>query len=170
MNENIKTLLDKVSEDEALLAKFSACKSVDEAYELAKELVGGFTKEEFTEAMAALSAADGADISDQDLAAAAGGEDLPTSVKQYADGTYAFGTVFIKASESVADSATVVSNSVAQSATAVSNSIAKSAAAVSNSIIDSVGAVVNSKGTGTVSKVVGSAVKSVSKVSKALAV
>ena len=37
MNENIKILLDKVAGDEGLLAKFSACKSVDEAYDLAKE-------------------------------------------------------------------------------------------------------------------------------------
>jgi hypothetical protein len=36
MNENIKALLEKVTADEDLLAKFSACKSADEAFELEK--------------------------------------------------------------------------------------------------------------------------------------
>ena len=77
MNENIKALLEKVTGDEGLLAKFSACGSVDEAFELAKSIAGGFTKEEFLEAAKALSAAADGDISDEDLATASGGMDLP---------------------------------------------------------------------------------------------
>ena len=75
MNENIKALLEKVTGDEGLLEKFSACGSVDEAYELAKGVVGGFTKEEFLEATKAFSTAADGDISDEDLATASGGTD-----------------------------------------------------------------------------------------------
>ena len=74
MNENIKKFLEQFLTDEALQAKFSALKTPDEAFELAKSIQDGFTKEEFLEAVQQLAALDEADITDEDLAAAAGGE------------------------------------------------------------------------------------------------
>ena len=74
MNENIQKFLEKFLTDEALQAKFSALKTPDEAYELAKSIQDGFTKEEFLEAAQQLAALDEADITDEDLANAAGGE------------------------------------------------------------------------------------------------
>ena len=99
MNEGIKALLEKVTADEDLLAKFSACKSADEAFELATGIVGGYTKEEFIETMTALSSAENGDISDGDLAEAAGGADPALS---------GFGQIY----ESVKDTATHVSDFV----------------------------------------------------------
>ena len=131
MNENIKILLDKVSGDEALLAKFSACKSIDEAYELASSLVSGYTKEEFVEVMNALNATDDADISDEDLAEAAGG--ATSFVSRDPSG----GPI----TKSVAKSITVVSKSVVKSAKEaskfseeVSKSVAKTASKVSKAL------------------------------------
>ena len=74
MNENIQKFLEQFLTDEALQAKFSAVKTPDEAYELAKSIQDGFTKEEFLEAVQQLATLDEADITDEDLAAAAGGE------------------------------------------------------------------------------------------------
>ena len=51
--------------------------SPEEAYEIAKEIQGGFTKEEFLEAAKALAEAADGDISDADLASAAGGINNP---------------------------------------------------------------------------------------------
>ena len=85
MNGNIQELIKKITESEELQAKFAALGSPEEAYELAKTLQEGFTKEEFLAAAKALSAAADGDISDEDLAAAAGGMDdddrrVPTEV------------------------------------------------------------------------------------------
>ena len=147
MNENIKALLEKVSGNDEMLAKFSACKSVDEAYELAQGLVSGYTKEEFIEAMTALDAAENGDISDADLAAAAGGEgeedtaayetmdfELPKSAEESMISGAWVSVIATKVSDSIVDSATAVGNSVAKSATEVANSIAKSATEVANSV------------------------------------
>lgn len=142
MNENIKALLEKVSGDEGLLAKFSACKSVDEAFELAKELVGGFTKEEFVEAMSALNEADSGDISDGDLTAAAGGnEDIRDSniLDPIIESAHQISKLEQKISVDKVSEA--VSESISKSATAVSNSISKSAKEVSKSVEKSLSAI-----------------------------
>lgn len=154
MNESIRVLLEKVSGDEELLAKFSACKSVDEAFDLARELVGGFTKEEFVEAMTALSAADEGDISDEDLTAAAGGS-VSEAVSQVKD--------------SIVDTYNKVTNSINKVSEAVSNSVYKSMTEVIMSIGDAPSAVTNSV-TKSVSEVSKSVTKSLNKVSKALAI
>ena len=152
MNENIKVLLEKVAGDEGLLAKFSACKSVDEAYELAKELVGGFTKEEFVEAMNALNAADDGDISDEDLNAAAGGSNpVWESIKDVAQ-------TIQKVTNSVNNFSEMIGQPVVNSVNAVTKSAVKSAEQVSKSVV---------KSAEEVSKSIS---KSVTKVSKALAV
>ena len=177
MNENILALIKKVMESEDLQAKFAAQDSPDAAYELARGIQEGFTKEEFVEAMTALSAAEDGSITDEDLAETAGGDyvdydDLPVSVKQSVDVMYSVGTGAIEASKSIAKSATVVSDSIADSATVVSNSIADSATAVSKSIAKSASEVYSalsavSDYSVNVSKSVS---KSVSKITKALAV
>ena len=74
MNENIQKFLEKFTTDEELQAKFSALKSPEEAYELAKSVQDGFTLEEFLEAAKSINELDEGDISDEDLAAAAGGD------------------------------------------------------------------------------------------------
>ena len=169
MNENIPALIKKVTESEELQAKFAALNSPEEAYELAKTLQEGFTKEEFLAAAKAFSDAADCDITDEDLVAAAGGDyvdydDLPVSVKQYVDVMYSVGTSAIEVSKSISKSATAV----ADSAVAVSNSIADSAAAVSNSIAKSATEIYDSLSA--VSDYSVEVSKSVSKVSKALAV
>lgn len=161
MNENIKALLEKVTGDESLLAKFSACGSADEAYELAKSIVGGYTKEEFAEAMAALSAANDGDISDEDLSEAAGGVDPAL-------------TGFGQISELVKDTASEVADSVSEAATKVADSAVAVSEFISNSEILDVTKKSISKSASAVSNYVEevskSVSKSVSKVSKALAV
>ncbi len=149
MNENIKKLLDKVSGDEALLAKFSACKSIDEAYDLACTLVDGYSKEEFVKVMTTLNAIEDGDISDEDLAAAAGG-DVGDFVDNYASYLSIIGESVkssVWASKSIVKSAKVVSEEA-------SKSIVKSAKEVSKLTEDAAKSVA----------------KSVTKVSKALAV
>ena len=70
MNEKIKLFLQKVEKDEALAAKFQGITNPDEAYALAASLQDGFTKEEFISAMEQLNSGE---LSDDDLAAMAGG-------------------------------------------------------------------------------------------------
>ena len=80
MNENIMKFLVKVSESEELQAKFAALATPEEAYELAKTIQDGFTKEEFLEAAAEIAAEADGDISDEALATAAGGTDEPVDM------------------------------------------------------------------------------------------
>ena len=72
MNENIKALMARIAGSEELQAKFAELDTLEKAYEFACTLQGGFTKEEFLDAVEALNNENG-DISDEDLAAAAGG-------------------------------------------------------------------------------------------------
>lgn len=71
MNENIKLFLEKFAQDEELQAKFRSIKDADEAYAAASAVQGGFTKDEFVEAMTSLTQS--GEISDDDVAAVAGG-------------------------------------------------------------------------------------------------
>ena len=77
MNENIQALLQKIAESEELQSRFAQAGTPEEAYEIAKEIQGGFTKEEFLEAAKALAEAADEDIGDEDLASAAGGINDP---------------------------------------------------------------------------------------------
>ena len=72
MSENISLLFQKVQEDEALAEKFKSITNPDEAYALAASLQDGFTKEEFLSAMEQINSGE---LSDDDLAAMAGGVD-----------------------------------------------------------------------------------------------
>lgn len=75
MNENIKLFLQKIATDSELAAKMQDLKTADEAYEFASSIQDGFTKEEFFEAMEKIkTAAEGQELSDEDLAKLAGGE------------------------------------------------------------------------------------------------
>ena len=73
MNENIKLLLEKLNKDESIVAKLKEIKDPDEAYKLVSSVQGGFTKEEFVDAMKKLGSAGDGELSDEDVAAAAGG-------------------------------------------------------------------------------------------------
>ena len=73
MNENIKVLLEKVSKDEAVIAKLKAIKDPDEAYALVSSIQGGFTKEEFIDTVKKIQAAAEGELSDEEVASAAGG-------------------------------------------------------------------------------------------------
>jgi predicted ribosomally synthesized peptide with nif11-like leader len=75
MKEEIKLFLQKAAEDRELQQKLQACKTPEEAYAIASSVQDGFTFEEFTEAMAKLYEQAGAELSDEDLAKAAGGAD-----------------------------------------------------------------------------------------------
>jgi predicted ribosomally synthesized peptide with nif11-like leader len=81
MNENIKAFLQKLAADEALQAQFKGIKDPDKAYELAASVQGGFTKEEFVEAMKELKAKMSRDLSDDDLEKAAGGGVIKDTMK-----------------------------------------------------------------------------------------
>lgn len=50
MSDKLKSLLEKVSQDETLQAKFKACKSIPEQVNLAKQLGYEVTLEEFVAA------------------------------------------------------------------------------------------------------------------------
>ena len=75
MNENIRALLEKISADEELQAKFSQVKDPDEAYALASSIQPGFTKEEFITEMTKIKEAMDENLTDADLAKSAGGMD-----------------------------------------------------------------------------------------------
>ena len=75
MNENITALLTRIAESDELQAKFAGLDTPEKAYELAKTLQDGFTKEEFLEAAKEIAEAQSGDISDEELASAAGGLD-----------------------------------------------------------------------------------------------
>ena len=79
INENLKSFLDKLASDADLADKLSACKSADEAFAIASEVVGGFTKEEFVEAMTVVDKANHGEISREDLSMVAGGDEIPCS-------------------------------------------------------------------------------------------
>ena len=86
MSENISLLFQKVQEDEALAEKFKSITNPDEAYALAASLQDGFTKEEFLSAMEQINSGE---LSDDDLAAMAGGYQLTdaTPISISASGT-----------------------------------------------------------------------------------
>ena len=86
MSENISLLFQKVQEDEALAEKFKSITNPDEAYALAASLQDGFTKEEFLSAMERINSGE---LSDDDLAAMAGGSQLTdaTPISISASGT-----------------------------------------------------------------------------------
>ena len=73
MNENIKLLLEKLNKDESIVAKLKEIRDPDEAYKLVSSVQGGFSKEEFIEAMQKLGGSGEGELSDADVAAAAGG-------------------------------------------------------------------------------------------------
>ena len=73
MNENIKLLIEKLSKDEAVTAKLKEIRDPDEAYKLVSSIQGGFTKEEFVDAMQKFANSAEGELSDTDVAAAAGG-------------------------------------------------------------------------------------------------
>ena len=161
MNENIQKFLEQFLSDEALQAKFSAVKTPDEAYELAKTIQDGFTKEEFLEAAQQLAALDEADITDEDLAAAAGGdgEIAPppaADTQNIQPPTMPDG---FKESAMVSVTITKVSNSI-------SNSISKSLETIGKSIIKISGVVGKSEGTGKGSKAVSNVISAAGKAIK----
>ena len=73
MNENIMLLLKKVEQDASLAAKFKNATNPDEAYALAASIQTGFTKEEFISAMEQINSGE---LSDDDMAAIAGGDEI----------------------------------------------------------------------------------------------
>ena len=86
MNEKVIQFLKKVEQDEALAAKFQGITNPDEAYALAASVQDGFTKEEFISAMEQINSGE---LSDDDLAAMAGGSQLTdaTPISISASGT-----------------------------------------------------------------------------------
>ena len=94
MNENIVKLLQKVAEDEALQEKMKSFTDPEEAYEFARTIQDGFTKEEFVKAITELAEevfGDG-ELTDEYLALAAGGwtgdaEDIATLAVTTLSGT-----------------------------------------------------------------------------------
>ena len=75
MKEEIKLFLQKIAEDKELQHKMMECKSPEEAYAIASSVQDGFTFEEFVDAMTKLrdSMSQNAELTDEDLAKAAGG-------------------------------------------------------------------------------------------------
>ena len=73
MNENLKIFLEKVSADTALQQRFADVRDPEEAYRLASEIQGGFTKEEFIAEMTRIRNAMEENLSDEDLARSSGG-------------------------------------------------------------------------------------------------
>ena len=80
MNENIKEFVQKVAANESLQAKMQSFSDADEAYEFASSIQDGFTMEEFVTVMTKISEniSGSNELSDEDLANVAGGEDTAT--------------------------------------------------------------------------------------------
>ena len=94
---NIVKMMQKVAEDEELQAKMQAFTDADEAYEFARSIQDGFTKEEFVTTMEELreKISDSGELTDDDLAAAAGGMSTASiSVVASVAGTVAIGIAF----------------------------------------------------------------------------
>jgi predicted ribosomally synthesized peptide with nif11-like leader len=87
MKEELKLFLQKLTEDKDLQEKMQACKTPEEAYAVASLVQEGFTFEEFTETMTKLHTAmsDSEELSDEDLAQAAGGALTTSEKKAYGD-------------------------------------------------------------------------------------
>ena len=68
------SILEKVSEDADLQAKFSQIKDLDEAYALASSVQSGFTKEELVSEMNKIKEAMEENLTDEDMARSAGGD------------------------------------------------------------------------------------------------
>lgn len=84
MNENIKSLFEKVQADKELQAKFAEVRTPEEAYQLASSIQGGFTKEELMEAAQQLRSSQGDELSEDDIASVC---DLSDSeLSQFANG------------------------------------------------------------------------------------
>ena len=75
MNENITKMLEMLSKDEEAQKKLQATRDPDEAYAIVSEIHGGYTKEEFVEVMTAINEALNQDLTAEDLAQTAGGDD-----------------------------------------------------------------------------------------------
>lgn len=75
MKDEIILFLKKLTDDTDLQEKMAACRTPEEAYDIASSVQPGFTIEEFTEAMTAVkeSIESSEALSDEDLAKAAGG-------------------------------------------------------------------------------------------------
>jgi predicted ribosomally synthesized peptide with nif11-like leader len=83
MKEELKLFLQKVISDEDLQKKMQDCKSPEEAYAVASSVQEGFTFEEFTETMTKvyeLANQEDIELTDEDLAKAAGGDTLQMSI------------------------------------------------------------------------------------------
>ena len=75
MNDNLKQFLDKLANDSPLRDKLAACKSADEAFQLASSVAAGFSREEFTKTMDSINRRNtNGDLTDEDLAKVAGGD------------------------------------------------------------------------------------------------
>jgi predicted ribosomally synthesized peptide with nif11-like leader len=76
IKEEMKLFLQKAAESQELQEKMQACKSPEEAYAIASSVQDGFTFEEFTETMTKLNDVVNKELSDEDLAMAAGGSEI----------------------------------------------------------------------------------------------
>ena len=97
MNENIQKMLELLSQDEENMKKLAAIRDPDEAYALVTSIHGGYTKEEFIEAMTALNEQINQDIDVEDLSKVAGGDASNKVVTHLATGAVlsAAGTVTV---------------------------------------------------------------------------
>ena len=80
MNENILKMLDLLTQNEEAQKKFASIRDPEEAYALATSIHGGYTQEEFIQAMASLRDQMNQDLSEDDLATAAGGESTVSEI------------------------------------------------------------------------------------------
>ena len=75
MNENIRAFLEKLGADEDLQKRFAQIRDPEEAYRVASEVQGGFTKEEFLTEMTKMKESLEENLTDEDLAQSSGGGD-----------------------------------------------------------------------------------------------
>lgn len=76
MNKNLNKLFEVLKDDMQATERFSDCKSPEEAYQLAQEFAGGYSFEEFKQAMTAvnrLAKKESGELSEEDLKGVAGG-------------------------------------------------------------------------------------------------
>ena len=85
MNENIQKMMELLSQNEEAMKKLSVISDLDEAYALATSIHGGYTKEEFIEAIKASDDCIDQDMETEDLSKVAGGSNLGDLKRRFSE-------------------------------------------------------------------------------------
>ncbi len=112
MNENIRIMLEKLSQDEEAQKKLSAIRDPEEAYQLVTSIHGGYTKEEFIAVATSIQNQLNQDLSEEDMTKVAGGVD-PKDIDTLEMMSYATEVVSKTVSSIISTSVVIYSSAMA---------------------------------------------------------